>query len=387
MPSGFQFQRKHLMPAFAYRHINSLSPLFWAKTAILVGKLWMDITADIGKPGRIPEHSPIVNVSDLACRTTFDVIGVAAFGNDFRTLQKPDTAIFQDYLRVFYRMGQGSSQILELVLPTWLLYNLPVRRVREIKGAIRAMRDECRTIIERKKAEYTASDSEKIDILSVAMRANAFTEEELTDQMLTFLGAGHATTAVALGWAIYFLAEHPDSQQRLRAEIRTSLPNPATNDMSNACQLEMLPYLNACLNETLRVIPLVPVLQRETVVETNLGGQVIPARSVLAMSLWSLQRCEKAWGPDAAEFRPERWLEIEEQGKKAKHSTLSFGQGPRNCIGMLFARKELETILVGLIGCFNIKPVDHENPLPMIFDVLAKPQEDLTVRIEALDGW
>lgn len=375
------------MPAFAYRHINSLSPLFWAKTAILVGKLRTDISVDIGKPGRIAEQSLMVNVSDLASRTTFDVIGVAAFGNDFGTLLKPDTAIFQNYLRVFCRMGRGLAQGLELVLPTWLLYNLPVRQVREIKGAITDMRHECRTIVERNKAEHSAAGSEKADILSIAMKANAFTDEELTDQMLTFLGAGHATTAVALGWAIYFLAEHPGCQQRLREEIRTSLPNPAANDMNNACQLEKLPYLNACLNETLRVIPLVPTLQRETAVETDIGGQVIPARSILVMSLWSLQRCEKTWGPDAAEFRPERWLQIEEQGKKAKHSTLSFGQGPRNCIGMLFARKELETILVGLIGCFNIKPVHHEDPLPMIFDVLAKPQEDLTVRIEALDGW
>ena len=375
------------MPAFGYRHINSLSSLFWAKTAELLEKVRRDITADTGREGRFAERSSIVNISDLAARTTFDVIGVAAFGNDFGTLLKPDTAMFQDYLRVFYKMGRGLAQVLELVMPTWLLYNLPVRRVREIKGAITAMRHECRKIVEQNKAEYAASGSKKADILSIAVRANAFTNEDLTDQMLTFLGAGHSTTAVALVWAIHFLAKHPDYQQRLREEIRAFLPNPATHDMSNTCQLETLPYLNACLNETLLVMPLVPTLQRETIAETVIGGQVIPAGSIVIISLWSMQRSEKTWGADAAEFRPERWLELEDSGKKAKHSSLSFGQGPRNCIGMPFARKELETILAGLIGCFNIKPGDHEDPLPMIFDVLAKPQEDLMVRIEALDGW
>ena len=159
--------------------------------------------------------------------------------------------------------------------------------------------------------------------------------------------------------------------------------------MTNICQLETLPYLGACLNETLRLMPPVPTLQRETVVDISLSGQTIPAGTVIIMSPWSMQRCEKFWGPNAAVFFPDRWLPNEKpsKGNDAKQSILTFGQGPRNCIGITFARKELETMLVGLVGCFDIKPADHQSPLPVRHDILVRPMEDLMVRMEALEGW
>ena len=100
------------------------------------------------------------------------------------------------------------------------------------------------------KDDGTAQSKDGVDIISVALRSGTFTEENLIDQMMTFLAAGHETTATALQWTIYALCKHPDIQARLREEIRTKLPSVSSGSLEgiSAATLESLPYLNAVSN-------------------------------------------------------------------------------------------------------------------------------------------
>ena len=94
-----------------------------------------------------------------------------------------------------------------------------------------------------------------MDILSVALESGGFTDENLIDQLMTFLAAGHETTASAMTWAAYLLAKHPEVQTRLRAEIRENLPSISDTDTTvSSVDIDRLPYLTAVCNEVLRYL-------------------------------------------------------------------------------------------------------------------------------------
>ena len=116
-----------------------------------------------------------------------------------------------------------------------------------------------------------------MDILSVALESGGFTDENLIDQLMTFLAAGHETTASAMTWATYLLAKHPEVQARLRAEIRENLPSISdTATTVSSLDIDRLPYLSAFCSEVLRYLSPVPLTVRVAARDTSIQGQFIP---------------------------------------------------------------------------------------------------------------
>ena len=126
------------------------------------------------------------------------------------------------------------------------------------------------------------------NILSVAIESGGFTDGGLVNQLMTFLIAGHETTASALSWAICMLCEHPEVQRRLGEEVRSSLPDPrfpASSISSN--DMDSLPYLNAVCNEVLRLYSPVPVTVRVAADDTTLLGHYIPKGTTIFIAPWA----------------------------------------------------------------------------------------------------
>jgi hypothetical protein len=171
-------------------------------------------------------------------------------------------------------------------------------------------------------------------------RGETLSEDYLRDLVLNFLIAGRDTTAQALSWTIYCLAQHPDAEAAVRAEIIDvcGVRGPAYDDINR------LPYLNAVLSEALRLYPSVPVdFKMALNDDTWPDGTFVPKGSGIVYDIYSMGRDTSIWGEDADAFRPERWLEMDNPMGTYEYPV--FNAGPRECLGRRLAMIEMKTCL------------------------------------------
>ncbi|KAL4970948.1 cytochrome P450 [Aspergillus stella-maris] len=384
--------RKNLMPAFSYRHIKDLYPTFWAKSTEMVKCIEKDLQ------DRKSADNNIVVVRPWASRTTLDIIGLAGMDRDFGSLADPDNELAAQYHRVL----KDAPLWLKLLFAagfvlgnTQLIQALPVERNREIKEGSDFVRQVAQQLIDEKreriKHNLEESGSGK-DILSVALNSANFTDEELIDQMMTFLAAGHETTATALQWAVYALCKHPKVQTRLREEVRANLPPISVNkpEPITAPQLDSLPYLHAFCNEVLRFHPSVPITFRETTQDTTLAGTLIPKGTILSISPEVINHHPDLWGPDATRFDPERWLvpgQANTGGALNNYALMTFLHGPRSCIGQGFAKAELAALVAATVGRFQMELKDPDAELVVKRSATVSPMDGVVARFTVVEGW
>ncbi|KAF2734394.1 cytochrome P450 [Polyplosphaeria fusca] len=376
-------QRRALMPAFAFRHIKDLYPVFWHKSREMTAAMKADIKAD--KSG-----SSVVEIREWASRATLDIIGVAGLGQDFNAIENPESELNATYRSIFG--AAGGQQILQLVanlVPTWFLRALPLKRNEEIVNAIKVIKKVARDLIKDKRAKLEKGNRTDTDILSVALESGGFTDEELVNQLMTFLAAGHETTASAMAWAVYLLCKHPETQRKLRSELRSNLPslNDPTTEISST-DIDRLPYLNAVLNETLRVFPPVPLTLREAAADTTIQGQFIPKGTTIVICPWAVNTSKALWGADAREFNPDRWMgqgKANTGGADSNYAVTTFLHGPRSCIGKDFAKAEFACLMASLIGTFEIEMQDKEWELKIQGGITARPKGGLHVKLTPIE--
>ncbi|KAL8998338.1 MAG: hypothetical protein Q9169_002551 [Polycauliona sp. 2 TL-2023] len=387
-------QRKNLMPAFAYRHIKDLYPVFWAKSSEMVKALTECTQIQKSESSSNEEVIvPAVEIGDWSSRATLDIIGSAGMGHDFGAIEDPKTELNTTYRTVFQPSGQAAFLgLLSLFVPFWIVQLIPVARNKQIPEAAKTIRRICRELIQPKKQALDNKDEEAgKDIISVALSSGGFTEENLVDQMMTFLAAGHETTATAMIWAVYALCQKPHYQTRLRDEIRSNLPS--IEDASapiSAEKLDRLPFLHAVCNEVLRLYPPVTLTLREAAKDTSICGQYVPRGTKIILCPGAVNSSKELWGPDAIEFNPERWLapgQANSGGAPSNYAFLTFLHGPRSCIGQAFAKAEFATLVAGLMGRFEMELDDPEGSMKITTGITARPKGGLKVRMRAVEGW
>ncbi|CAK1362501.1 unnamed protein product [Cercospora beticola] len=357
-------QKKKMLPAFAPRNIRALVPTMWSKAWKLADLL----REDVQRNGADLELTPWTS------RAALDIIGVAAWGKDFHALENPRTETVMRYHRMFRGSPKANRQAklayaAGLVVPMKTLAKFfPCEFFENIARGARAINEACRKAI----ADRHASESEGTDILSYAMSTGSFNDTELAGQMLNVLAAGHETSSLAVTWACYTLAKNPAVQERLRAELRSSLSSDNNAETEVTAELlESLPYLRAVVRECLRVIPTAPVTRREAKRDTHIAGFAIPnGTSIIGLHEHFNTRTEE-WGADAKEFRPERWLDSE------RHATdnlfMTFNIGPRSCIGQGFAILEVSALLAAIVRRFDIRLTDPDMKIRLIYSITVKP--------------
>ena len=182
----------------------------------------------------------------------------------------------------------------------------------------------------------------------------------------------------------YSPTQNPQYLGRLRAEIRAAFPGgcPATVSYE---QLDALKLLRNITEEVARVYPPVAVTSRENNRDTTLGGQFVPKGTMLVFAPWALNRDPAVWGADADEFRPER-LDDEMVSGLSNYNVLTFLAGPRNCIGINFAKMEFKALLAALVGRLDFEAPKRLEPMEIIGGITNRPK-DVTVKITVVDGW
>jgi cytochrome P450 len=198
------------------------------------------------------------------------------------------------------------------------------------------------------------------------------TDQQLRDEVMTLLLAGHETTAVSLSWIWYLLAQHPEVEKKLWSELRGVLngKSPGMQDLSK------LPYTERVVKETMRLYPPAWAVVRNALKDCEIGGYRVPAGATVVVSQWVMHR-DPRYYEQPERFNPDRWLD--EQAKAApKFAYFPFGGGPRTCIGASFAAMEAALVLAAIAQRFQIR-VAQDHPVEPLPTITLRPRDGIQV--------
>ncbi|KAF1982572.1 putative P450 monooxygenase [Aulographum hederae CBS 113979] len=380
-----KFQRKHIMPVFSFRHIKELYPMMWKKAISLTEGVMAEMH---DTPDRV------VEINHWSNKVTMDIIGVAGLGREFNSLKNSDDELIQNYEEILEPTTEKVIYfVCNLLIPQPILQALPWKLNKRVNIITSNLKTICRQLVRDKRELVKKNADDHLDILSVLLKSNNFSDDELVDQLLTFLAAGHETTSSAFTWATHLLSKNPTIQSRLRSEILSAVPPADTigPETDLASILESLPLLNGVCNETVRLYPTVPITIREAVRPTELLGNHIPAGTAVVVCPLAINRSAELWGPDAKEFKPDRWINEETGtpnktgGAESNYAIATFLHGPRSCIGQGFAMAELRCLIAAFICRFAWEMADPKEEPVVAGVITTKPRDGMHLRLKKFE--
>jgi len=246
------------------------------------------------------------------------------------------------------------------LLPYWV----PTPRNLRSRRAIRRLDG----LIHRIIAERRAGAEDRGDLLSMLLHAQDaddgswMTGQQVRDEVMTMFLAGHETTAVALSWTWYLLAQHPDADARLADELREVLGGRAPS----VADLPRLKYVGMVVTEAMRLYPPAYGIGRQAARATEIAGHAIAPGDIFIAPTWVVHR-DRRWFAEPEAFRPERWAGDLAQ-RLPRFAYFPFGGGPRQCIGNGFAQMEAVLLLAAIAQRFRLSlvPGQRITPTPYI---------------------
>jgi len=260
------------------------------------------------------------------------------------------------------------------VAPHWV----PTPRNR----AFREARDELNRIVQdiiEKRRNETHARNDLLDTLLSARDdysgGKEITDQQIRDEVMTLMLAGHETTANLLTWACYLISQHPRVEDKLMQELDAVFGN-RTPGVDN---LQELNYTKLVLQETMRLYPPVWIISRKAVNKDEIGNYTIPPGSTVTICLYTLHRHPDIW-ENPGEFNPVRFSN-EQVKNRHKYAYIPFGGGPRSCIGKYFAMMEARLILAMIHRRFKLTlAADHPvEPEPL---VTLRPRSGLKMTVK-----
>jgi len=336
----WRWQRRAAAPVFSHRNVMNLAPIMAA--------------AAERSCARIAAAGPrAIDMAEDMVRTTFDVIADVTFSGDGTF----DADAVHKGIDA-YISEAGKVSLFDLLgFPDWV-----PRPGRMMSGnAVRQMKGVADAAVEARRARGPDGVPDLLDLLlegedpETRRRMNT---AELRDNLLTFIVAGHETTALTLGWALYLCAFDQEVQDRARAEAQALLQGRAAagEDVAD------LPFIRMIIDEALRLYPPAAMVSRTAMADDTLCGREVKRGDTVIIPIYALHRNHLLWEePDA--FRPERFSD-----RKAidRYAYLPFGDGPRICIGASFAIQEAVIVLATLLSRFRFTPVPGRGPEPVM---------------------
>ncbi len=339
--ADWRWQRRAVAPIFRHEMLMSFVPIFTAMAQRQVER-W-----------RTHGGTQQVDAAAAMTRTTFDIIVDALLGGTANLdAESYSRALSQSFNTIPW-------QIIYVLfsLPDWLPY--PGRR-----RAYRA-RDFLRQDLLRIVAGRRAAPSTHADLLNSLLAARdpetgrSMSDQEAVNNLLTFIIAGHETTAVALSWTLWLLAKDQESQQRVFEEVVAV----AADAPIAAPHIEQLSFCRQVIQEAMRLYPPAPGIGREAKTAFELGGRPIKAGTRIHIPVFALHRNVRLWERPNA-FDPDRFA-AEPVKARSRYAYLPFGGGPRICIGAGFAMLEAAAILATLVRALRFAPVAGHKPKPV----------------------
>ena len=355
--ADWKWQRQAVAPVFTHRNVVALAPA-------------MTATADRAI-ARLRQSGGRAELVKEMLTATFDVIcDVALSGRehfDSETFAKAITQYFQT---------AGRASLLDFLgFPEWF----PRPGELLAGSSVRTMHSMVATAIDARRKHATGLADDLLDHMLAAQdpeTGQRMSPQDLIHNMQFFIVAGHETTALALSWALYLLANSPEHQERARAEVSGQL----NGRTAEAADLVAMPFIQQVLEEAMRLYPPVGLLARNVLAEDELCGRVMKPNDILFLPIWALHRHELLW--DRPElFDPDRF---DSAGpKRDKYQYLPFGAGPRVCVGANFAMMQAQIILASLIQRFRFRP-SQPAPHP-VMTMTVRPEPGVFLELQALE--
>ena len=302
---------------------------------------------------------------EMSCLTT-KIIVRAMFGADA-------TETAEEIVRAVDKIMQQYAARAEMffLLPTWL----PTGENRQANQAKERLNKIVYGIVEQRRQQSKSKD----DVLSTMLNAkdeagNRLSSKELRDEVMTLLLAGYDTTANALTWTLMLLAQNPEVEAKLIAEVTFVLADrpPAIAD------IPQLPYTEMVIKESMRLYPPAWILSRELICDCKIGGYDFSRGTVVYFSQWAVHRATRFF-PDPEQFNPDRWANNLEQ-RLPRCAYFPFGAGARVCIGKAFSMMETILILAMVVREFQLT-LKGDNLIELLPSFTLRPKHGLKMAI------
>ncbi|MFB6148320.1 MAG: cytochrome P450 [Halobacteriales archaeon] len=307
-----------------------------------------------------------IALNEAARELTLRILTDSLFNIDIDDGRRGD--VIQSFTAALNR--RGSTRQPSAFLPDWV--PTPAnRRYKAAKSDLEAMLEEL--IATRRETGGNADDLLSI-LITAEDNGTTLTEREIRDQLITFLFAGHETTALALAYTWLLLSIHPGKQQKLREELDRVLGD----DDPTMVDLPALEYTEQVIKESLRLYPPAYVIFREAAEDIRIGGYRIPAGTKVTLPQFHVHMDDRFYDtPDA--FRPERWTD-DRTADRPEYAYFPFGGGPRHCIGMRFAMMELKTMIATMAQRVDFELCSDPEPSVRMAATL-RPASDIEMRV------
>ncbi len=357
----WHWQRRAAAPVFSMRNIENLAPVMTHAAERASARL-----AAVAGTGRAADlHREMVTA-------TFEVISDVTFSGD----EGFDRAAIHKAIDAYIDQIARISLLDIFGLPEWVPRPARLMSARVVRQ-MKAMAD--RTIEARRTAvREPGRTPDLLDLLLAGedpRTGRRMTTPELRDNLLTFIVAGHETTALTLSWALYLCAFAPEVQAAARAEAQAVLGGRAAG--AGAGDVPRLPLVRQIIDEALRLYPPAAMLSRTARRADRICGREIRAGDTVIIPIYALHRNRLLWD-DADAFLPGRFADPEAIDRFA---CLPFGAGPRVCIGAGFAIQEAVIILATLLARFRFRAVPGRDPKPVMILTL-RPEGGVWLEVE-----
>jgi len=366
----WKWQRRAAAPQFTPGKTLAFVPIFATAAATALDRF------------RAMDESGRIDVLEVMTATTFKVIGDALLsGEGGIDIDRFAAALAR------YKATIGRASWLDVLgLPAW------VPRPSYVTGfvALRRIRSMATSLVKHRQDRRTRDGApEKPDLLDLLLSASdpesgrVLNPRELTDNVVTLATAGHETTTLALTFALYLLALHPEAQERAAAEACQVLGDGSGDGSegreAKAEDVAKLVFTKQVIEEAMRLYTPTPIMTRTARQATEVSGVKIKAGGHIALALYALHRHEALWdNPNS--FDPDRFSPERSKGRH-RFQYLPFGGGPRVCIGATFAMAEAAVILATVLREFSFAPVPgHELRLKHVITLRPEGGMPLIVR-------
>jgi cytochrome P450 len=306
-------------------------------------------------------NGDIVDLSAEAGALTLSIVGRALFGAGVDS--------FAAEVREAVRVASDSMDPLVSLLA-------PMRRVRPQRAKLLAVIDDLIARHRQHRSAESGDDSLIAALLDAGEAGPDVITDQLRDDALTILLAGHDTIANALIWTWIELAGRPDIEARLEMELDTVLGARS----ATAADVPALGFTRRVLAESLRLRPPAWVIARTAAVDHEVGGVRIPAGAIVLISQYLIHRDERFF-PNPLDFDPDRWLDERQEGRP-RMAFIPFGAGPRACIGEGFAWMEGVLLLATFAQRWRLRLREGEEPIRARPTITLRPPQ-LSMIVEA----
>lgn len=353
--------------AFHLRQRRLIHPAFHRQRVFGYGRAMVDYAE---RHQQTWHSGDVLDVHQEMMRLTLAIVGKTLFDTDVERDSRDIGQALNTFMHLFKFAVLPFSEYLE---------RLPIPPVLRLKKA-RAQIDR---IIYRFIEERRRTGEDRADLLSMLLAAEdteaggheRMDNDQVRDECVTLILAGHETTANALTWTFFLLAQHPEIAERLKNELDTVLGGqaPQPEDYPN------LKYTEMVFSESMRLYPPAWGIARTVIEPYEAFGVTFPKNAIILTSQWITHR-DPRWHPDPLRFDPERWTP-QARASRPKFSYFPFGAGPRQCIGESFAWMEGVLLLASIARTwmFSIVPQTKVELMPLI---TLRPKYGMKLRVE-----